>query len=291
MENPQPAKQNTPSFLLQGPIGHTLARMTLPTIVGIFAILLFNIVDTYFIGLMGSAELAAVSFTFPVSYVVLNISLGIGIGTTSSLSNRLGSGDYRTARSMSRHAIFLAVLVAMGISQLGIATIDPLFRVLGASEQSLPLIRDYMVIWYLGIPLLFLPMVGNSAIRATGDTKTPSYIMIVAGLVNGVLDPIMIFGFGPVPALGIQGAALATVISWLMASVAVLWCLKALNAISFSSDWLTRKTLDSWKPILAIGIPAGTTNFIPPHSSRGHYPHCSGARRCGRSRIWRRHPY
>ena len=253
-----------PSFLIQGPIGRTLTRMTLPTIVGIFAILLFNIVDTYFIGLIGAKELAAVSFTFPVSYVVLNISLGIGIGTTTSLSNRLGSGSFSEARSMSRHGIFLAVLVAMVLSQIGIATINPLFTALGASEQALPLIREYMVIWYLGIPLLFLPMVGNSAIRATGDTKTPSYIMMTAGLVNGILDPILIFGWGPFPEMGIKGAALATVISWLMASIAVLWCLKMLNAISYSGDWLKKSTLESWKPILTIGIPAGATNFIPP---------------------------
>ena len=253
-----------PSFLIQGPIGLTLTRMTLPTVVGIFAILLFNIVDTYFIGLMGATELAAVSFTFPVSYVILNISLGIGIGTTTSLSNRLGSGNFKEARTMSRHGIFLAVLVAMVLSQIGIATINPLFRALGASEEALPLIREYMVIWYLGIPLLFLPMVGNAAIRATGDTKTPSYIMMTAGLVNGILDPILIFGWGPFPEMGIQGAALATAISWLMASLAVLWCLRMLNAISYSGPWFGKNTLDAWNPILSIGIPAGATNFIPP---------------------------
>lgn len=265
MDNPQQTPQKPhPSFLLNGPIGDTLTRMTLPTVAGIFAILLFNLVDTYFIGLMGAKELAAISFTFPVSYVVLNISLGIGIGTTTSISNRIGSGDHKLARAMSRHGIFLAVLVAMVISQLGISTLNPLFRAMGASEQSLPLIREYMVIWYLGIPLLFLPMVGNSAIRATGDTKTPSYIMMVAGLVNGILDPILIFGIGPVPAMGIQGAALATIISWLMASIAVLWCLKQLNAIAYSGDWLGSETYRSWRPILTIGIPAGATNFIPP---------------------------
>ncbi|MDX1693983.1 MAG: MATE family efflux transporter [Ketobacteraceae bacterium] len=267
MDNPHAdtAQQDKhPSFLIQGPITRTLTQMTIPTILGIFAILLFNIVDTYFIGLIGPKELAAVSFTFPVSYVVLNISLGIGIGTTTSLSNRLGSGNFSEARSMSRHGIFLAVLVAMVISQLGIVTIDPLFRLLGASDQALVLIREYMVIWYMGIPLLFLPMVGNSAIRATGDTKTPSYIMMTAGLVNGILDPILIFGLGPIPAMGIQGAALATVISWLMASIAVLWCLKVLNAISYDNDWLKPSALASWKPILAIGVPAGATNFIPP---------------------------
>lgn len=263
MDNPHP-NNSSPSLLVNGPIGRTLTRMTLPTVVGILAILLFNLVDTYFIGLMGAKELAAVSFTFPVSYVALNIALGIGIGTTTNLASRIGSGQHEKARNMTLHAIALAVLVAIAISLLGIATIDPVFRALGASEQALPLIRDYMVIWFMGIPLLFLPMVGNAAIRATGDTKTPSYIMILAGLVNGVLDPLLIFGIGPFPELGIKGAAIATVISWFMASVGVIWCLKQLNAITLGESLFQRKTMVSWRPILKVGIPAGATNFMPP---------------------------
>ncbi|MCG8671506.1 MAG: MATE family efflux transporter [Pseudomonadales bacterium] len=263
MDNPQ-HPNNAPSSLIQGPIGRTLTRMTLPTIAGIMAILFFNLVDTYFIGLMGAKELAAVSFTFPVSYVVLNIALGIGIGTTTSLSNRIGAGEHQQAKVMTRHAILLAVLVAIVLSQLGILSIDLVFTALGASEQALPLIRDYMVIWFMGIPLLFLPMVGNAAIRATGDTKTPSYIMMLAGLVNGILDPILIFGIGPIPAMGIQGAAIATIISWAMAAIAVVWCLHKLKAIDAKESLFKRQTLLSWKPILKVGVPAGATNFLPP---------------------------
>ncbi|MCG8316620.1 MAG: MATE family efflux transporter [Pseudomonadales bacterium] len=264
MDIAQKSPNQHPSFLIQGPIGRTLTRMTAPTVLGILAILLFNLVDTYFIGLIGAKELAAVSFTFPVSYVVLNIALGIGIGTTSSLANQIGSGERNKARSMTLHAMLLATGVAILISQLGIVSIDPLFRALGASENALPLIREYMQIWYLGIPLLYLPMVGNSAIRASGDTKTPSYIMMVAGLVNGILDPILIFGLGPFPAMGIQGAAIATVISWLMASAAVLWCLWKLKAINPKALRINQSLFNSWKPILNIGVPAGATNFMPP---------------------------
>ncbi len=264
MENRQQSNNQPPLSLVQGAIGRTLTRMTLPTIVGILAILLFNVVDTYFIGLMGAKELAAISFTFPVSYVVLNVALGVGIGTTTCLANKIGSGEHELARRMTRHAILLAVLIAAVLSQLGVAAIDPVFTMLGASDQALPLIREYMVIWFMGIPLLYLPMVGNAAIRASGDTKTPSYIMILAGMVNGVLDPLLIFGLGPFPELGIKGAAIATVISWLMASVAVLYCLKQLNAITTSDSLIQREAISSWKPILKIGIPAGATNFLPP---------------------------
>ncbi|MFA0124313.1 MATE family efflux transporter, partial [Vibrio sp. 10N.261.48.A2] len=82
-------------------------------------------------------------------------------------------------------------------STLGLVTLEPMFVLLGAKPELLPLISEYMSVWYLAIPLLVIPMAGNSAIRANGDTKTPAKIMMLAGLINGILDPLLIFGYGP----------------------------------------------------------------------------------------------
>ncbi|KOO12547.1 multidrug transporter MatE, partial [Vibrio xuii] len=104
----------------------------------------------------------------------------------------LGQGDAQDAARFSSHGPILAVtLVAMACA-IGLSTIDPLFLLLGAEEELLPLIHQYMQIWYFTIPLLVIPMAGNSAIRATGDTKTPTKIMMLAGFINGVLDPLLI---------------------------------------------------------------------------------------------------
>src|SRR5680860_1870988 len=116
------------------------------------------------------------------------------------------------------------IIVAL-FSIVGLATIDPVFRMLGATDQTLPLIRQYMTIWYVGVSFVIIPMTGNAAIRATGDMKTPAAIMMTAAAINVVLDPLMIFGIGPFPAMGIQGAALATMIARAMSLAASLWVL------------------------------------------------------------------
>lgn len=249
--------------LLTAPIGSTLTRMTIPTVIGIVAILFFNLADTYFIGLMGPAELAAVSFTFPVCAMLMNVSMGLGIGTAIHISSRIGKGELAEARRTAAHALMLAVTIAIPVGLLGILTIDPFFRLLGADSATIDLIRDYMGLWYAGFFLLVIPMVGNSVIRATGDTKTPSMIMGIAGLCNGVLDPLLIFGIGPFPELGIQGAVIATLVSWLISGIAVLHVLIKRLELMTPADLLGPK-LAHWRSILRVAIPATTTNLMTP---------------------------
>ncbi|HVK99156.1 MAG TPA: MATE family efflux transporter, partial [Dongiaceae bacterium] len=178
-------RRNASKDLLTAPIGSTLTRMTIPTVIGIVAILFFSLADTYFIGLMGPAELAAVSFTFPVCAMLMNVSMGLGIGTAIHISSRIGKGELAEARRTAAHALMLGVTIAIPIGLIGILTIDPFFRLLGATPATIDLIREYMGLWYAGFFLLVIPMVSNSVIRATGDTRTPSMIMAIAGLCNG----------------------------------------------------------------------------------------------------------
>ncbi|HAG95755.1 MAG: MATE family efflux transporter [Pseudomonadales bacterium] len=249
--------------LLNGPIVPTLTSMTIPTVFGIVAILMFNLVDTYFIGLIGTQELAAVSFTFPVSNVLMNISMGIGIGTAIHISSRIGRGDISEARRTAAHALTLALTIAIPIGIIGNLTIDPLFRLMGANDHSIDLIREYMSLWYGGFFLLVVPMVGNSVIRATGDTRTPSIVMAIAGLVNGIMDPLLIFGIGPFPELGIRGAAIATLIAWALSASAVLVVLVHRRKLMRFSDILGRKR-EHWASILRVALPATATNLMTP---------------------------
>ena len=111
------------------------------------------------------------------------------------------------------------------LSTLGLNTIEPLFSKLGAKPELLPLIRDYMSIWYLGMVFLVVPLIGNSALRACGNTVVPRLIMTLVAAINVLVYPILIFGWGPIPALGLKGAAIASVtsrIGILVASLAFL---------------------------------------------------------------------
>ncbi|MDD1795784.1 MATE family efflux transporter [Enterovibrio sp. ZSDZ42] len=250
--------------LLTAPIDQVLKNMTIPMVFGLVAILAFSLVDTFFISLLGTDALAAVSFTFPITFAVNCITMGIGVGLSTCIARSLGKRAMNDAARISGHGLILAVLLVICASAIGLLTIDPLFRLLGAHQSLLPLIHEYMNVWYLTIPLLVIPMAGNSAIRATGDTRTPAKIMILAGLINGLLDPLLIFGLGPFPELGVQGAAIASGISWAGALLCSLYVL--IKREKLLAPPSTRYLLQDWKDILAIGTPAALSNALNPLS-------------------------
>lgn len=250
--------------LLTGPIPNVLQTMTLPMVVGLLAILTFNLVDTFFISLLGTQALAAISFTFPVTFGVSCITLGIGMGLSANVGRLLGQGDTHNAARFSTHGLLLAVLLVTLASTLGYFTIEPLFRLLGASDDLLPLIDQYMQVWYLTIPLLVIPMAGNSVIRSTGDTKTPAKIMMTAGFINGALDPLLIFGYGPFPELGIQGAAIASAVSWFGALIASLYILIKREKLLAPPAFM--RIIQDWTQILKIGTPAAFSSAMNPLS-------------------------
>ena len=250
--------------LTQGSVGTQLAKLTLPMVWGIFAIIAFNLVDTFFVARLGTDELAAMSFTFPVVTVLGSVSMGLGTGTSSVVARAIGEGDRRKVKRLTTNSLTLSVLIVAVLVTIGLLTLDPLFRVLGASETLLPLIREYMVVWYLGMVFLVVPMVGNSAIRAAGNTVIPSAIMTVSAGVNIVLDPMLIFGFGPIPAMELQGAALATVIARATTLVAALLVLhfRERMLLLCVPTWETVK--GCWRSILTVGIPASASNVVSP---------------------------
>ena len=250
--------------LTDGPIASTLARLTGPMIIGILGMVAFNLVDTFFVGQLGTSQLAALSFTFPVVFMISSIAIGIGIGAAAVISRAIGHGDQDQVQRFTTDSLFLAVILVGVALIIGLLTIEPVFRLLGATEQTLPYIREYMTIWYGGIIFLVIPMVGNSAIRATGDTKTPSLVMLVAVGVNIILDPLLIFGIGPFPQMGVAGAATATVISRAVTFLVAVWVLYYRDQMITLVVPPLRTLLNSWRRILYIGVPAAGTKMIVP---------------------------
>lgn len=236
-------------------------------VLGIASVVLFNVVDTYWVSRLGDPELAAMTYTFPVVSVVMSLAMGLGIGTTSVVARAIGQGDDDRVRRLTTDSLLLSLVLVVVFALVGILTIRPLFGALGANSQTVEMLRDYMLPWYLGIGLIVIPIVGNSAVRATGDTKSPSLIMMVAGFVNMALDPIFIFGFGPIPRMELQGAAIATVISFGITTVAALYLLgPKLDMLRFRSVQLA--TLwQSWRQVITIGIPAAAANMLVPLSA------------------------
>ncbi len=250
--------------LLEAPVGQTLKQMTIPMIYGMILLMSFNIIDTFFVSLLGTQSLAAISFTFPITFTVISLTIGLGIGTSAVIAKSLGKKDEKFAKCSGTSALILAAGVVGLLSYLGYLFTDEIFILLGASEELLPEIRNYMDFWFLGSVFLIGPMIGNSILRASGDTKTPSYIMGLGGIINAILDPILIFGIGPVPAMGIKGAAIATLISWLVGTAFVLYIVGYKRQLIHTSLVFFKSFAKSSKAILHIGLPAAGANMLTP---------------------------
>ncbi|MDH3953280.1 MAG: MATE family efflux transporter, partial [Gammaproteobacteria bacterium] len=250
--------------LTQGPVGGHLVDMTVPVLLGIATMMAQGLVDTWFIGKVGDAQLAAFSFGFPILMIVTSVAIGLGAGTSSVVARAIGADDQHRARRLSTDSLLLSFLVTAIISAIGILTIGPLFRLLGAPDELMPLIRGFMTILYMGVPFIVVGMVGMASMRATGDTRLPSMLMILAAVLNVILDPILIFGVGPLPAMGLNGAAMAALLARASIFVGTLYLMRhRLDMVTFDKPD-PGELRRSWRDILHVGIPAAGTNVIVP---------------------------
>ncbi|MGB3507660.1 MAG: MATE family efflux transporter, partial [Microcoleaceae cyanobacterium] len=129
--------------LTEGKVGKVLLKLTLPMVLGIFAVIGFNIVDTYFVGQLGTNELAAMSFTFPVVTLLGSVSMGLGTGAISVIARAIGEGDNRDrVRRLTTDSLILSLIIVAILVILGLTTIEPVFTALGAKAEILPLIRQ-----------------------------------------------------------------------------------------------------------------------------------------------------
>ncbi len=241
--------------------------MMAPMIIGLIVLITNSLVDAYFVSQLGSAPLAAVSYAFPVSFIVGAIAMGLGTGTASLASRLIGAGNQEKVRQIATHSMLLGLIAGLCVVVFGLLTLEEIFSLLGADEQTMPFVKDYMEIYYWGGIFLVVPMIGNAVLRAGGDAKTPSVLMASTAVINAVLDPILIFGWFGFPALAIKGAALASVLAnvvFLIASLSILIFRE--NLIQFRKNTVAA-ILHSWNQILHVGLPAIASNLIVPMST------------------------
>lgn len=259
-----PAKSASRHNLIDGSIRAALIRMTLPMIVGMIMLFTFSLVDTLFISFLGTESLTAISFTFPVTFTIMSLAIGLGIGASAVVGKCLGSSLMDKAREAATVINYISLVLAIITVLIIYLAKDHIFLLMGASQALLEPINDYMEVWLPGSVLVVCMMTGNSVLRACGDTKTPSLLMAGAGAINALLDPLLIFGLGPFPALGIAGAAWATVVAWSIAFAYLIYVLVV--DMEMVSRVLPSKSVmkASGRDMLKIGIPAAGANMMTP---------------------------
>lgn len=254
--------------LTQGPVFGHILRMLIPMSFGILAMMLVGIVDTYWVGTLGTAQQAAVQMSFPVTMLVMSVSIGLGAGAVSAVSRAAGRKDGTSIPRMATDALSLSFIAVGSVSLLGIVFVEDIFRALGASDTMMPHVVSYMTVWFAGIVLIVGPMVASNILRALGNAIIPSLMMIAAAVVNLILDPIFIlddvFGLFPGLGWGVSGAALATVaangVTFLMVGAYMVFKEKLIDFSwpGFGEVW------HHWADIARVGIPACISNIFNP---------------------------
>ncbi len=231
---------------------------------GLVAIISFDAVDLFFVSQLGDAPLAAISFTFPIIWFLSSIIIGFEAGAASCISRAIGRNDTSMARRQTTDTALLAGSVSLMLCMFGLMTIGPLFRLLGATDELLPLIGDYMSIWYFAEPAAAVLWTCLAAMRARGNSLIEGKIITTAAVINAILDPIFIFGYFGFPRMEIAGAALATLVANLIMLAGTLVYLHVRLRIFATPFTAIGNILASWRQMLHVGLPAMLTNAIVP---------------------------
>jgi putative MATE family efflux protein len=256
----------TSQNLTEGNIASQLTRMTIPMFLGIASMILASMIDTIYIGIVGSKELAAYSFTFPLIMALSSVSMGIGSGASSLIARAQGEGDFVRVRRLSTHSLLLALMLVLCLMVFTHMGLEQLFVLMGAQPDILPLIVEYLNVWIWGLPLFALPMIASTVLRAVGNAKVPGYVMTLTSGIQVVLAPVLIFGLLGFPELGFIGSAWASIFSGLARTVGMflilVWSEKLLE---FGKGKLSG-FFASARAVLHIGLPSMLNSLIGPVS-------------------------
>ena len=233
------------------PVGKLLLQYALPAIVAMVASSLYNMVDSIFIGQgVGPMAISGLAITFPFMNLSGAIGAAIGVGASTLLSVRLGQKDYETAQKILGNSVVLKIITGILFGALCLLFLDPILRFFGATENTLPYAREYMVVILLGNVFTHLYFGMNALLRAASKPKQAMYATIFTVVLNTALDPLFIYTFD----MGIQGAAIATILSQMTALSWQIWIFSNPNEMIHFKKGIYKLDSTIIKNIFAIGI-------------------------------------
>jgi putative MATE family efflux protein len=242
--------------LTSGGIGKPLFFLSLPIVVTNLLQTAYNLADTFWLGQYSTEALAAISFGFPMVFLLISLGMGLSVAGSVTVAQYVGAGREREAEYAASQTVSLSIVAALALGLVGYLGVEFLLGLLGAEGAVREGAAAYMEVISLGLVFMFGFFVFISLMRGYGDTVTPMLVMFGSVAVNVALDPFLIFGWGPFPELGIQGAAVATVIARAGALAVGLW-------LMFSGTRGVRIRLSQMRPdpgyaakLLRIGVPA-----------------------------------
>ena len=250
MKGMSPEKRN--QMMLEAPVSRVIPRLAIPTIISMLITAIYNMADTFFVSQIGTSASGAVGVIFSAMAIIQAVSFMMGMGTGTNVSQALGAGDEERAKRYASAGFFTAFGMGVVLAILGLANIDVLVRFLGATETIAPYAKDYATYIFYATPFMMCSFVMNNLLRFEGLAMYGMVGITTGGILNMVLDPLFIFGFG----MGTAGAAIATAISQLVSfAILLIMCNTKPDAITIDPRNF-KPTLQMYGKILYIGFPS-----------------------------------
>ena len=230
--------------LLKDNIPKLVRKLAVPAMIGTLFQTLYNVVDTFFAGKISPEALSALSKSFPIYFIIIATSIGVTVAGTSLIGNSIGEKDNKKTLNYFSHIIYYGILISIFITFLGLYFSERVFFLMGSTEEVASLGLEYTNIIYSGSFLFILVVSLNSLLHAEGDTKTYRNVLVISFLLNIILNPILIFGFLFIPAFGVKGIGIATIVSQLVSFLIILFkVLKNERVRNITNEYLVPKFL------------------------------------------------
>ena len=231
-------------------------------VMGLVTVMGANLIETIYVSLLGTDELAALGFTFPLVMLLQSMTMGLGVGASSVVARKIGADERVQATSIISHSLLITVMFVGIVSLLVSSTLSEIFDLLGAEKNIKSMALEFMEVWFYGLPFFAVAMVGTSLMRAAGDVATPGYLMAVGSFLQVLFGPALIFGFSEWDGFGLKGAAIAFIVARTTTFLFVIYFLNKNKFLVSSLDdfWL------STREVFHVGLPAIASNLIGPLS-------------------------
>jgi len=239
-----------------------IIKMSWPSIIAMVAMSLYNVIDTFWLARFSSPALAALTICFPIQLIFAAIGIGTGVGAGSFSSRMFGAGKLLQAKQTAGQIFFLSFFFGLLVIAATLLFHKPILSCFGADYEIMPLCRDYLTIIVFSSPFLFFSMMSNNLLRAEGRPLLSMCVVLISSITSAILDPLLIFGIGPFPNLGIKGAALAAVIAQFTAGLFSVYFMQ-LKTSKYDFQWqYLLPNISIIKSIYSTGFPSIVINLV-----------------------------
>ena len=247
--------------LLTKDINSLIKQIAIPSSIGMFFNTMYNVVDTFYVGMISTVAITALSYSFMVFFMILSISMGLSSAITAHVGNSLGKHKHKLSQIFVTNGITFIAIISSILCFVGFIYLRDIFSLLGAKDEALKLSLDYTYIILIGMIPMLLGLGANAALLAKGDTKSYRNTLVLGFILNLILDPLFIYGYGIIPAFGFKGVAYATVLIQFLTFFYIVYKLYKIDLCTFKNPKMFLPDFRIYKKLFQQALPMSLNMF------------------------------